>query len=246
VCDFISWIDVDGKLLYLTDADVKSSHGRHALEDVQDNDVLGHGAIRAYYSMSQYQGVNHERRDFWADDLPDEIKKVVKSGACANMIKLSFEMHDIDYVVRSAPVAVRRQLADYGLTRMYVRNGATYTVVNRQTDLRGGRTEWRYRERQRHGLQRQWNPCGQLRSSCKWVSDQPHGIVKGWHENGQQAYTDRFVHGLKCGVSRDWNRKGQLTRVEHWRDGRRHGETRMWNSDTKQFDVYMYENGKLV
>jgi len=47
-------------------------------------------------------------------------------------------------------------------TRTYHRNGHTYTVVT-GTYLDGSRFEDRYRDGERHGIWRGWNPNGTLR-----------------------------------------------------------------------------------
>ncbi len=49
MCDFISWIQKGGRILFLTDKDVFSSRGKELLGDCKDNDVLGHEALRFYY-----------------------------------------------------------------------------------------------------------------------------------------------------------------------------------------------------
>lgn len=78
MCDFISWIEKDGEILFLTDKDVFSARGRELFGDCKDNDVLGHGAIRRYYGKDGVPlqcGKDHEQRDFWnIENLPSEIQ----------------------------------------------------------------------------------------------------------------------------------------------------------------------------
>jgi hypothetical protein len=53
MCEFISWKVADGEeVLFLTDEEVFSSFGREKLAGNQDNDILGHGAINAYYGWT--------------------------------------------------------------------------------------------------------------------------------------------------------------------------------------------------
>ena len=77
MCEFISWIEKDNKLYYLTDAEIFSEMGKERLEGCQDNDFLGHGAIRRFYQIKG--GIDHEVKDFWNyKKLPPEIAKLVK------------------------------------------------------------------------------------------------------------------------------------------------------------------------
>ena len=78
MCQLISYVVYKGKVLFLTDADVYSSFGRKQLKGLRDADIIGHGAVREYYKIPAEQGVDHERTDFWANDLPEEIQLAVK------------------------------------------------------------------------------------------------------------------------------------------------------------------------
>ena len=77
MCNFLSWVSVEGKLFYLTDQDVYSEAGKEKLAGCKDNDILGHGAIRKFYGL--LSGLDCERQDFWADDLPKELKLKLKN-----------------------------------------------------------------------------------------------------------------------------------------------------------------------
>jgi hypothetical protein len=104
MCDFISWIEKDNKLFYLTDKEVFSAQGREKFSGCRDNDYLGHGAIRVFWGVKG--GIEYERRDFWADDLPEELKNIIKDFD-ANFGKMwskgYFQNDDLRRIVRFAP-----------------------------------------------------------------------------------------------------------------------------------------------
>jgi hypothetical protein len=104
VCNFISWIEKDNKLFYLTDKEVFSSQGRERLSGCLGNDYLGHGAIRAFWGVKG--GTDYERRDFWAEELPKELKNLIKDFD-ANFGKMwskgYFQNDDLRRIVRFAP-----------------------------------------------------------------------------------------------------------------------------------------------
>jgi hypothetical protein len=77
MCNFISWIEKDNKLFYLTDKEVFSAHGREKLSGWRDNDVLGHGAIREFWGLKY--GFECEENDFWTDDLPEELINLINN-----------------------------------------------------------------------------------------------------------------------------------------------------------------------
>ena len=107
MCNFLSWVEIpDGKLYYLTDSEVYSEVGRDKLAWCKDNDVIGHGAIRAFYNLTG--GTDRERRDFWRDDLPTELVKAVKDfdkhwGKMWN--SGAFQADDLREIICNAPEA---------------------------------------------------------------------------------------------------------------------------------------------
>src|SRR5512135_2792582 len=83
MCEFISWVQLpEGRIFYLTDAQVFSEIGRMRLAGIQDNDILGHGAIRRFYTDEGVGlGTDHELPYFWQDSarLPDELRPLLAS-----------------------------------------------------------------------------------------------------------------------------------------------------------------------
>ncbi len=84
MCGFISWIETSlispkSGLFYLTDAQAYSDRGKEVLAGAQDNDILGHGAIRAFYDLGQV-GKEHEVTDFWnLEKLPSELQEKIRN-----------------------------------------------------------------------------------------------------------------------------------------------------------------------
>ena len=77
MCEFKSWIEKDGKILHLTDLDLRDKVIKERLKDCKDNDILGHGAIRKAYNITG--GKDYEVKDFWnTKKLPIEIAKTIK------------------------------------------------------------------------------------------------------------------------------------------------------------------------
>ena len=80
MCEFISWIEKDGKCIFLTGEDVfKTKRGKELQAHDGTNDLDGHGAIRWYYNFEG--GLDKECTDFSTpDNFPLEIVKAIKSG----------------------------------------------------------------------------------------------------------------------------------------------------------------------
>ena len=80
MCEFISWIEKDGKCIFLTGEDVfKTKRGKELQAHDGTGDLDGHGAIRWYYNFKG--GVDKECTDFSTpDNFPLEIVKAIKSG----------------------------------------------------------------------------------------------------------------------------------------------------------------------
>ena len=82
MCEFISWIEYRGEVVYLTDEDLNTEKGKELLNYIQDpNDICGHGAIRYFYDIPCGQGTDREVTNLSSPDkLPQEIVKAVKEG----------------------------------------------------------------------------------------------------------------------------------------------------------------------
>lgn len=128
MCDFISWIDVVDKngekhCLFLTDQDIFSSYGRKTLKGTMDNDILGHGAIRAYYNIenidSQYRRCyQKEDKEFWKGIVPSQIAKFLKSPETllktwGKMLEMTLQTDDAAFILTHAPKRwIRSRLGD--------------------------------------------------------------------------------------------------------------------------------------
>ncbi|MFH1047534.1 MAG: hypothetical protein V1738_04480 [Patescibacteria group bacterium] len=113
MCDFISWIEKDGRLFYLTDREFFGPRGKELFGgDVskQSNDPLGHGAIRLFYGTDNEPmagGINREVHEFWRDGaLPDELAVLIADfdlhwgRLWANE---SFQNDDLRRIIQHAP-----------------------------------------------------------------------------------------------------------------------------------------------
>ena len=85
MCEFISWIEKDDKVVFLTGDDVfKSKRGKQLRAYMQADDVNGHGAIRWYYNFTG--GKDRECVDFSSpNNFPAEIVVAIKSGKMRGM-----------------------------------------------------------------------------------------------------------------------------------------------------------------
>ena len=84
MCDFISWIELDGRNYFLTKKELRTKRGKELMDYLGDHfydDVKGHGAIDFYYEL-QGQGKHHECEDFSdPNNFPPEIVSALKNGA---------------------------------------------------------------------------------------------------------------------------------------------------------------------
>jgi hypothetical protein len=77
MCNFLSWIEKDGELFFLTTEDVESRRGK----DYPDYnpcpaDILGHGAIRWFYRIEG--GEDKECTDFSTpENFPKELQNAI-------------------------------------------------------------------------------------------------------------------------------------------------------------------------
>ena len=108
MCNLASWVEADGKIYLLTDNEVFSSQGRKALAGCQDNDILGHGAIRKYWCLGT-AGTDYERRDWWRRDVPKEVRDAVPR--MQRMLRQALQTDDLVYIARKAPMWAARRIA---------------------------------------------------------------------------------------------------------------------------------------
>ena len=84
MCDFMSWIEYNGELYYLTDKQLKDKRGLKLKKYIQQDykeEIIGHGAIRYYYDIPNGKGKNVECTDFSTQKIfPEEIRKKLKLG----------------------------------------------------------------------------------------------------------------------------------------------------------------------
>ena len=82
MCEFLSWIEKDGNVYYLTYRDIYNTKRGKELRDYCKNkdDYIGHGAIRHYYD-NFVGGKKRECTDFSTPNrFPTEIVSAVKKG----------------------------------------------------------------------------------------------------------------------------------------------------------------------
>ena len=86
MCEFISWIEKDGKNYFLTSADLASKRGIKLREHCgDDDDLVGHGALRWYYGGFE-GGTKKECTDFSTPlNFPAEIVEAIKAGKFRGM-----------------------------------------------------------------------------------------------------------------------------------------------------------------
>ncbi len=82
MCEFISWVEHENTLYYLTANLLNTKEGRDLkkfLGTAYAEDIKGHGAIERYFGI---KGKHHECTDFSSpNNFPAEIVKAMKSGA---------------------------------------------------------------------------------------------------------------------------------------------------------------------
>lgn len=125
MCEFISWKKNSlGEVFFLTDKDVFSPHGRSTLKGTKDNDVFGHGAIRAFYGEATAYLAEFENKRFWNKaSFPAEIAVHLESpetllDTWGNMLKQYLQPDDAYYILTNAPEPWRSALFDICLSHV--------------------------------------------------------------------------------------------------------------------------------
>ena len=81
MCEFISWIEFEGKEYFLVNTDLDTKEGKKLLLPEVRADLCGHGAIRSYYPELKNKGKNKECSDFSSPkNFPSSIVKLLKKG----------------------------------------------------------------------------------------------------------------------------------------------------------------------
>jgi hypothetical protein len=85
MCEFISYIEYNGEIFFLDDNKLNTKEGRELLKPDFKDDILGHGAIRHYYTELGTRGVYHECEDFsHPENFPPQIVSAIKKGLFVN------------------------------------------------------------------------------------------------------------------------------------------------------------------
>jgi hypothetical protein len=83
MCDFISWIELDGVNYFITSKQLRSKRGKELkdyLGSKYSDDVKGHGAINWFFDLKG-KGIHRERTNFSnPKNFPNEIIELIKSG----------------------------------------------------------------------------------------------------------------------------------------------------------------------
>jgi hypothetical protein len=110
MCDFVSWKqDSEGNIFFLTDKDVFSPYGRETLGGTRDHDVLGHGAITAYFGDATRYYSQYENKVFWnKQGFPPQIAVHLESPKTllqtwGRMLKQALQPDDALFILANAP-----------------------------------------------------------------------------------------------------------------------------------------------
>ena len=93
MCDFISWYEEDGAVIFLTDDDLETKEGKELRKYLGDRftcDIYGHGAIKKFYELKGWgfpDGMQQkECNDFSTpNNFPPQIIEAIKS---CNLIQI--------------------------------------------------------------------------------------------------------------------------------------------------------------
>ena len=81
MCQYVSWIEAKGKVLFLTDKMLKIRHKKMKVKFPDLSEQQGHGAIRWFYELRDSIGLDKECRNFSnPSNFPKEIVKAIKKG----------------------------------------------------------------------------------------------------------------------------------------------------------------------
>ena len=117
MCDFVSWIEYDDQILFLTDAELNTKRGRELrkyLGNQYYEDIKGHGAIRFYYEIGD-KGHNKECTDLSDPNIfPSVITEAIKKGKFSKISLPKNPMQLIrDFALAEYEKVIGSALAEY-------------------------------------------------------------------------------------------------------------------------------------
>lgn len=81
MCEFASWIEYDGEVYFLTNADLDTLAGKKLLEPDYVDDICGHGAIMHFYPELRNKGIHNECENFMnPNNFPEPLVTALKTG----------------------------------------------------------------------------------------------------------------------------------------------------------------------
>jgi len=100
MCRIISWIEVEGKNLYMDNESLRDSYARELIKETgRTSDVVGHGFVRKYYNIPEGKGKEFEVDDFWNyEKLPEEIANKFRNNEMDELFKY-ISNDDLRYIV---------------------------------------------------------------------------------------------------------------------------------------------------
>ena len=100
MCRIISWIEVEGKNLYMDNESLRDAYARELIKETgRNSDVVGHGFIRKYYNIPEEKGKEFEVNDFWNyEKLPEEIANKFRNNEMDELFKY-ISNDDLSYIV---------------------------------------------------------------------------------------------------------------------------------------------------
>ncbi|MGV8151859.1 MAG: hypothetical protein ACP5OG_02165 [Candidatus Nanoarchaeia archaeon] len=105
MCEFISWVQKEQKVYFLTSDEVNSQKGMQIFyPGCRHNDLIGHGAIKEFFKEELGGKISSdmENQDFWYGYLPKEVKEAWNSGKLDSMLKY-LQGDDLDFILIHAP-----------------------------------------------------------------------------------------------------------------------------------------------
>ena len=87
MCEFISWKEINGQVLFLTYDDIyNTKEGKRLQAYTVSADFFGHGAIDYYYDIEGSKGTNKECTKFSSPkNFPAVIADAIKAGKMAGL-----------------------------------------------------------------------------------------------------------------------------------------------------------------